>query len=80
MAFKRENLTIYSNNVKKGVVPAIYSYWNEAADTITGAGFFVDDRLAVGDQINSIDGDYGNNTFYNVSAVTSGAATVVANS
>jgi hypothetical protein len=78
MAFTRENLTIMSNNVKSGVVPAPYFYYNEAGDTVTDAGFFVDTRLNVGDIIQELKADYTVLTFYRVSATTAGAATVLA--
>ena len=78
MAYTQENLTLMNGNVKAGVVPAVYSYWNEAGDTVTGAGFFVDNRLNVGDQIWLITATYDQQILYYVSAVTAGAATVVA--
>ena len=77
MAFNRENLTIMTNNVKSGVVPSWYSYWNEASDTVTAAGFFTDYRLVVGDQVLVLAANYAAWLPYKVTAVTSGAATVV---
>ncbi len=80
MAFSRKNLTPFGNNAKRGVVPCIYAFWNEGGDTVTAAGYMTSSfELQVGDQINVIDADYGNNTWYNVSAVSAGAATLVAN-
>lgn len=40
MSFKLNNLTPYANNAKKGVIPALWLYYNEDADTLTTAGFF----------------------------------------
>lgn len=67
-----------TNNVKAGVVPAVYAYWNEDDDTVTGAGFFVDYRLNVGDQIWVIADDYTAQVLCYVSAVSDGSATVTA--
>ncbi len=78
MAFTRENLSVMNNNVKSGVVPTWYNYWNEADDTVTGAGFFTDQRLVVGDQVLVLADDYAAWLPYKVTAVASGAATVVA--
>lgn len=80
MAFSRKRLTPYGNNAKRGNVPVVYSYWNEDADTVTASGYMTDCwELKVGDQILVIDDDYGNNAWYNVSAVSAGAATLVLN-
>jgi len=77
MAFNRENLTIQTNNVKAGVVPSKWFYHNAANDVVTGAGFFVDFRLSVGDIIEVLTADFTSISVYRVSAVTDGAATVV---
>lgn len=79
MAFNRENLTIMDNNVKAGATPKVYSYWNEANDAVNGAGYFVDSRLAVGDQILVITQAMTSNAFYNIASVSNGAATAQAN-
>lgn len=78
MAFNRENLSVMVNNAKSGTVPATYSYWNEANDTVTAAGFFTDKRLNVGDQMDVIASAYTARVPYYVSAVSNGAATVTA--
>lgn len=78
MAFNRENLTIVANNAKAGEVPKQWLYYNEASDTVTDAGFFTDYRLAVGDQIDVLVAAYTSIGRYRVSAVSDGAATVVA--
>jgi len=78
MAYNQENLTIMTNNVKSGVVPAVYAYWNEDDDTMTGAGLLVDNRLVVGDQVWVIADDYTAQVLYNVASVSSGAATLQA--
>ena len=78
MAFDRENLTIVTNNVKSGVVPAKYWFYNESDDTVTTAGYFTDLRLHVGDIIEVLKADYTSISVYRVSAVTTaGAATAV---
>lgn len=66
MAFKRQNLTPFANNGKKGRVPVLYVYWNKDNDTVTTAGFFPYGDFEVGDQIIVIDSDYANNEWYNV--------------
>ncbi len=78
MAFDRKNLTIIGNNAKAGAVPAQWIYWNEDSDTVTSAGYFVDSRLTVGDQIRVLVAAYTSFVEYRVSAVTDGAATVIA--
>lgn len=78
MAFNRENLSIVVNNAKQGQVPSQWLYWNEASDVVTGALFFVDKRLAVGDQIDVLLANFTAITRYRVSAVSHGKATVVA--
>lgn len=77
MAFDRENLSIITNNVKAGVVPSKWMFWNESSDTVTAAGYFTDNRLAVGDQIEVVVAAYTSVLHYYVSAVSSGAATAV---
>ena len=78
MAYDNKNLTISSGNVKSGAVPAMYTFYNSASDTVTSAGYFVDSRLVVGDIIIVQTADFTSITFYRVSAVVSGAATVLA--
>ena len=77
MAFDVNNLTNISQTTKRNSSPVIYSYWNEDDDTVTATGFFDVDTLAVGDQIQVIGDDYTTLAFYRVSAIASGAATVV---
>lgn len=77
MAFNRENLTAVANTLKSGVVPVLYVYFNEANDTVTTSGFFTDNRLVVGDQIDVVASDYTARVKYRVSAVSEGAATIV---
>ena len=78
MAYSNENLSTMVNNMKAGVVPVVYFYYNEADDTVTGAGYFEDFRLNVGDIIQVLADDYTAMVFYRVSAVTDGKATVLA--
>jgi hypothetical protein len=77
MAFSTNNLTILGGENKNGVVPSWFSYYNEDGDTVTTAGYFVDYRLNVGDQIFVLAADYAAWLPYKVTAVSSGAATVV---
>jgi len=78
MAFNRENLSIVVNNAKNGEVPSQWLFWNENTDTVTDAGYFTDFRLRVGDQIDVLVAAFTSIVRYRVSAVTDGAATVVA--
>lgn len=78
MAFDRENLTVLNNNVKSGVKPTWYTFYNEDGDTVTSAGYLVDNRLNVGDQVLVLADDYAAWLPYKVTAVTDGAATIVA--
>jgi hypothetical protein len=79
MAFNRENLSIVVNNVKAGVVPSQWLYWNEASDTVTTANFFADGALRVGDQIDVLVANFTSITRYRVSAVSADKkATVLA--
>jgi hypothetical protein len=79
MAFNRENLSIVVNNVKAGVVPSQWLYWNEASDTVTSASFFTDGALRVGDQIDVLLANFTAITRYRVSAVSDDKkATVIA--
>lgn len=78
MAFNRENLSIVVNNVKSGEVPSQWLYYNDGDDTLTAAGFFTDNRLNVGDQIDAVSDDYKTITRYRVSAASGGDATVLA--
>ena len=79
MAFDNENLTIYANSVKAGVVPAWYKFYNEDTDTVTAAGYLVDNRLNIGDQVDVLAANYAAWLPYKVTAEpTSGAFTIVA--
>jgi hypothetical protein len=40
MAFKKENITPYANNGKRGRAPILWEYYNEDGDDITVAGYF----------------------------------------
>lgn len=80
MAFKQKNLTPISNNVKTGVVPALWMYWNEDGDTVTTAGFIGSGYgISAKDQILVVDNDGGNNKFYNATVDAKGVITLVAN-
>lgn len=80
MAFKSENLTPIANNTKLGVVPALWMYYNEAGDVVTGAGYIPKHYgVKAKDQIIVIDNDGGNNKFYNATVDASGVITLVAN-
>lgn len=78
MAYSIERLTVVANNAKSGAQPKLMFYYNSASDDVTAAGYFVDNRLSVGDQIIVVAANYTSQTTYRVSAVSAGAATVVA--
>ncbi len=82
MAFKLKNLRCIGNNETTGVVPSLWLYWNEAQDTVTTAGFLdKDSGVKNGDQVMSVDGDYGNAIFYNAAVnSTTRVITLTANS
>lgn len=77
MAFSRERLTCYANNARTGVVPALWLYYNSAADTVTSAGYIKDNRIAVGDIVKVVGTDHKVADYY-VSAASEGAATLTA--
>lgn len=78
MAYVPSDLSVVVNNVKAGVVPSHWIYYNRATDTVTAAGFFTDARLAVGDQITVLVAAFTSTALYRVSAVSEQNATVVA--
>lgn len=78
MAFSREKLTCYANNARTGVTPALWLYDNTANDTVTSAEFIKDQRIAVNDYVTVVSTSDHKKTEYYVSAVTNGAATLVA--
>lgn len=78
MAFSREKLSCYANNARTGVTPALWLYDNTADDTVTSAGFIKDQRIAVNDYVTVVSTSDHKRTEYYVSAVTNGAATLVA--
>ena len=80
MSFDRANLSIVVNNVKKGIVPSHFVFYNEDSDTVTSAGYMTDRSLTVGDQIQVLNAAFTVIALYRVSAVTAGAATLVATS
>lgn len=77
MAYKRENITCYANNARTGVVPALWLYYNEAGDTVTTAGYVVDQRIAKNDVVTVIGTDHKKAEYY-VSAAENGKATLTA--
>jgi hypothetical protein len=80
MAFKSENLTPIANNTKLGVVPALWMYWNEAGDAVTGAGFIPKHYgVKAKDQVMVIANDGANHTFYHATVDGTGVITLVEN-
>ena len=67
MAFNRDNLTIITNNVKAGVVPAVWVYYNEANDLVTATDFLTEGRMTVGDLVIVMYGQLAGE-YYRVSA------------
>jgi len=51
MAFNRDNLTIVTNNVKAGVVPSVWVYYNEDYDNVVATDYFAEGRMNVGDML-----------------------------
>lgn len=79
MAFSRDNLTPIGNNGKRGSVPSIWFYYNEDGDTVTTSGYMTNCfELTAGDMIIELSSNKQTATFYYVSAVSNGAATLVA--
>lgn len=79
MTFKLENLAVLGTGAKTGKQPSCYTYFNEDNDTVTTAGFFKCNRLALKDQILVIKNDGTTNAWYNVKTVAAGVITVAAN-
>jgi hypothetical protein len=79
MAFKSENLTPIANNTKLGVVPALWMYYNEAGDVVTGAGYIpAHYGVSAKDQVIVVD-NTGNSKFYHATVNASKVVTLVAN-
>ena len=78
MAFSREKLSCYANNARTGETPALWLYDNTAGDTVTSVGFIKDRRIAKNDYVTVVSTSNHKRTEYYVSAVTNGAATLVA--
>lgn len=52
MAFKMKNLRAYGNQEATGVLPVLYSYYNEGGDVVTGAGYCDKNcGIVAGDQV-----------------------------
>lgn len=78
MAYKIDNLIPAAGNGKRGVAPMFYKFWNEDTDTVTAAGYLANKALVVGDQVEVVSANYTASVHYRVSAVSAGAATLVA--
>ena len=78
MAFTLENLTIATNNIKAGVIPSVWYYYNKADDLVTTADFFACARLTVGDQIQVVRPDNTISASYRVSAKSTDGFTATA--
>jgi len=76
MAFVKTNLSIVTNNVKAGVVPSVWFYYNASDDDLTTLGSIVERRMTVGDLIMNYKADYTVLTFYRVTVVTAGTGTI----
>ena len=76
MAFVKENLTIMTNNVKAGVVPSVWIYYNADDDDLTTLGSIVERRMTVGDLVLNYKADYSTLSFYRVSVVTAGSGAI----
>lgn len=51
MAFKITNLSIATNHIKAGVVPSVWTYYNEDSDSVVATNYFREARLSTGDLI-----------------------------
>ena len=71
MSFNLENLSIATNNMKAGVKPSVWTYYNEDNDSVTATNFFAEARLTVGDIIGVDSGAATAPVLYRVSAKSS---------
>lgn len=78
MAFTLENLSIATNNMKAGVKPSVWTYYNEDNDAVTAANFFAEARLTVGDLIGVDSGKATSPVIYRVSAKSTDGFTATA--
>jgi hypothetical protein len=80
MSFNKENLSIATNHIKAGVVPSVWTYYNEDGDSVIASEYFVEPRLTVGDIINVYDANVTASKAYRVSAKSTDTfkATVIA--
>ena len=80
MSFTKENLSIVTNHIKAGVVPSVWTYYNEDGDSVIASDFFVEPRLTVGDIINVYEANVAGSKAYRVSAKSTDTfkATVIA--
>jgi hypothetical protein len=80
MAFSKERLSVVTNSLKAGVVPSLWSYYNEDGDSVIAANYFNEARLTVGDLIMVYEGGVTGSKLYRVSAKSTNTftATVVA--
>ncbi len=65
-----------TNNVKSGVVPSVWIYYNEDDDDLTTLGSIVERRMTVGDLVLNYKADFTVLTFYRVTVVTAGSGTI----
>jgi hypothetical protein len=79
MAFNKENLTIVTNHIKAGNVPSLWSYYNEAGDSVISSEYFAETRLTVGDLIAVYDAGVTNSKLYRVSAKSTDGFKATAN-
>lgn len=77
--FNVENLSCVCNNAKIGKVPAIWVYFNEAADEVTSAGFIPSTYgMKAKDQVIVVDASGESNKWYHAT-MAEGKITLVAN-
>lgn len=79
MAFKLTNLRPFGNNETSGVQPALFVYWNEAADTVTSAGFFAKNcGVKDKDQVLVVAKDGKTNAWHYATVASTGVITLTA--
>jgi hypothetical protein len=76
MAFDINNLNPVDNLTSRGKSPVEYTYWNANADTVTAAGYFVNLSFAVNDIIRVYAANSAKISFYRITAVSGGIATI----
>ena len=79
MAFDKTNLTVFADSVKSGYAPVLWSFYNEAGDTITAAGYLTKGcGVKAGDKVLNITATPANLPTWYYASVSSGVITLTA--